>query len=1096
MEVQVQAFGYATNDEVNDMTFQRYKLINKANEDLVDCYFAMWVDPDLGCYTDDYIGCDINRSLAYVYNEDAVDGQNGTSCPQGVNTYGTSVPAVGVDYFRGPRGPKVFARNPVNNAILKDENGKPILRDPRPQSGEIDTLVELGMTSFIYTNNAGVNSPPPATTDPANSDIQFYNNIRGLWKTGEAVTFGGDGFNPGSTDTVRFVFPDDPSISNGWSMCTASLPNGDRRTLQATGPLLLQPSATNELIIGVVFVPDLDYPCPDISRLKNADDIAQSLFTNCFDITDGPDAPDIYGIELDKEIILALTNDARVSNNAFQKYQEVDLKAPNGIQDNKYRFEGYKVYQLSDGGVSPQELNNISKARLIFQSDLKNGVSEIFNWRSEPNPLPSNNNQPVWTYTRMVQGADNGIESTFKVVEDQFAKGSRQLINHKPYHFMVVAYAYNNFEDFNPREVLGQRTPYLEGRRNVKVYTFTPRPEVYVKTQSKYGDGVEVTRISGEGSGGYFIDLKSDEVERIIKGEANAKVVYQQGAAPIQVKIFNPLEITGGKYRLELVGDFNTASNVCAMPAGAKWKLTDLTTNEIIASESTIDQINEQIVYRKGFSIRIGQTKDPGINLKSGNGAVGQTLTYKSSGNRWFNAITATNKPNIFGLPGTIFDPFETAVANVQDPQKSLQNIGTGSFFPFTLSKYTAPTADQFPFYLTPGWKDQGGHGFLLNTRLGNLRLKDLNNVNIVFTPNKDLWSRCIVVETATPEYHNVASTPTVGNSKNLDIRNQTSVDKNGKPEPNEPNGLSWFPGYAIDVETGERLNIFFGENSAFSGANNRFINGSNIANDMIFNPSDQILTTVNTTSIPLSFPLGGQHYVYVTRQKYDGCAQLRNALTPGGVFTKKIDPLSLVTWTSMVYGVSGVPLLPIEQGLIPNELTVRIRVDNPFGRQRQISSIASQKTCNVVGNLPVYEFEFVGKGIKELEQTDYKGALAKVNVVPNPYYAYSGYETNQFSNTIKITNLPDRAVVTIYTVDGKFVRKFDRAASPKVRGGSNPAINASQTSPALEWDLKNAVGIPVASGVYLIHVVAPDLGEERTLKWFGVVRKFDPTGL
>jgi len=26
MEVQVQAFAYATNDEINDMTFQRYKL--------------------------------------------------------------------------------------------------------------------------------------------------------------------------------------------------------------------------------------------------------------------------------------------------------------------------------------------------------------------------------------------------------------------------------------------------------------------------------------------------------------------------------------------------------------------------------------------------------------------------------------------------------------------------------------------------------------------------------------------------------------------------------------------------------------------------------------------------------------------------------------------------------------------------------------------------------------------------------------------------------------------------------------------------------------------------------------------------------------
>jgi hypothetical protein len=31
MEVQVQAFAYATNDQINDMTFYRYKLINRAN---------------------------------------------------------------------------------------------------------------------------------------------------------------------------------------------------------------------------------------------------------------------------------------------------------------------------------------------------------------------------------------------------------------------------------------------------------------------------------------------------------------------------------------------------------------------------------------------------------------------------------------------------------------------------------------------------------------------------------------------------------------------------------------------------------------------------------------------------------------------------------------------------------------------------------------------------------------------------------------------------------------------------------------------------------------------------------------------------------
>jgi hypothetical protein len=188
--------------------------------------------------------------------------------------------------------------------------------------------------------------------------------------------------------------------------------------------------------------------------------------------------------------------------------------------------------------------------------------------------------------------------------------------------------------------------------------------------------------------------------------------------------------------------------------------------------------------------------------------------------------------------------------------------------------------------------------------------------------------------------------------------------------------------------------------------------------------------------------------------------------------------------------------MLPVAQGIIPNEVTVKIRVDRPFNRDRTITTTASQRTCNVVGNLPAYEFEIKGKGVKELAQEEYAGALQNVNVVPNPYYAYSAYETNQFSNIVKITNLPERAIVTIYTLDGKFVRKFDREDRPRVKSGTNPANKASQNNPSLEWDMKNAVGIPVASGVYLIHVVAPELGEERTLKWFGVNRKFDPTGL
>ncbi|MFI5219985.1 MAG: hypothetical protein ACHQNT_10900, partial [Bacteroidia bacterium] len=43
----------------------------------------------------------------------------------------------------------------------------------------------------------------------------------------------------------------------------------------------------------------------------------------------------------------------------------------------------------------------------------------------------------------------------------------------------------------------------------------------------------------------------------------------------------------------------------------------------------------------------------------------------------------------------------------------------------------------------------------------------------------------------------------------------------------------------------------------------------------------------------------------------------------------------------------------------------------------------------------------------------------------------------------------------------------------------------------AQDWDLKNTAGITIGSGIYLIHVEAPGLGE-RTLKWVGVLRPID----
>ena len=56
MEVRAQAFAFSTNDEVNNMTFYNYVLINQGTQTLADTYFGVWVDADVGTATDDYVG--------------------------------------------------------------------------------------------------------------------------------------------------------------------------------------------------------------------------------------------------------------------------------------------------------------------------------------------------------------------------------------------------------------------------------------------------------------------------------------------------------------------------------------------------------------------------------------------------------------------------------------------------------------------------------------------------------------------------------------------------------------------------------------------------------------------------------------------------------------------------------------------------------------------------------------------------------------------------------------------------------------------------------------------------------------------------------
>lgn len=1094
MEVQVQAFTYQTNDQLNDMTFQRYKLINRAKSDIDSMYFAMFVDADLGCYTDDYVGCDIKRSLAYYYNQDAVDGTTGSVCDGGVNTYGDKIPILGIDYFRGPR----------------DVNDK-----------------ELGMSSFTYFNNGGQGGPLPGTTDPTTA-TEFYNYLTGKWKDGTPFTYGGTAYNPGSTRFIKYAYIDAPDAtgSNVWSMCypTFAPQNYDRRTIQATGPLLLKPGRVNELIIGVPWVPDQKYPCPSIKVLQEADDIAQALFDNCFKIFDGPTAPDVTWVELDNEIVAVLSNstDLQITNNAKEQYKEKGLKIPallpNGSvnTDTNYVFEGYKIYQLQNGDVGVADLNNVDKARLVAQVDVQNGISKIYNWKGEDDPnFPS---RTINTPVLKANGENKGIQHTFKITDDRFATGdNKRLINHKKYYFTVVAYAHNDYLKFDALLNLGQREPYVEGRLNIgdktrgnKPYEVIPRPVTDQILNAKYGDGPQVTRLDGVGNGGKYIDITQETMDKIVAGTYDGTLTYQSGQGPINVKIYNPIEVVDGNYTLEM-RDGNMTDQT--LDPNATWTLKREGDAASVISERTIEKLNEQVIAKFGFSVAIAQAQEPGVNaaVTTGNGSIGSVVTYKNAtGARWL-AAAPDDVPFIPGL--NVLNYMKTAQLEPDEALDPFQSLGKTNpnylFVPYSLCDYRDVVNE---FFLTPAWVNTSNAGVVSRNTLSSL-----NNVNIVFTSDKSKWSRCAVIETAVPFYYDYLNIHSrspkletvnesfIGTRKadNFSLRNSPSVGKDVSGGDNKPAtqitaneqaagvtyGMGWFPGYAVDVETGERLNVFFGENSCFDPAIGRYDAGSaGVNRDMMFNPTSQIVLEANPFNEGVFSFFGGQHRVYVMKTKYDECLELAKRLRVSATPIGRTTELGNIAWAGMIHAAPNTKMLSYKDGLIPNDVTVTMRVNNAY---------APFKGKGTNGDHPAYKFTLAGKQAAALTtQTQIDSSMDRIGIVPNPYYGFSAYERDEFTTTIKMTNLPLKCKVSIYTLDGKFIRQFNRdekpAAYPEIYLYGN---RSKQINPDLEWDLKNDKNIPVSSGVYLINVDAGAMGQ-RVLKFFAVNRQFDPSRL
>ncbi|MEA1874594.1 MAG: T9SS type A sorting domain-containing protein [Bacteroidota bacterium] len=1092
MEFRAQAFAFATNDELNDMTFYNYNIINRSTYTLYETFFGVWTDADLGGANDDYVGCDVQRGLGYCYNGDEFDADD-----SGNPGYGNQPPAIGIDFFEGPYQDPDGLDNSTSYDTI---NGVKVLNCDKGdilngninglnyQDGTVDNE-RWGMRRFLYFNNSTGGNP--ATTDP-NDAIEYYNYLTGFWKDNTPLSYGGTGHYSGGASDVEtdFMFPGDPTTDpcgwgqggipqEDWSEETESNPVDDRRFVQSAGPFTLTPGAVNDITIGAVYGRAASGGAwASVESVKKADDKAQILFENCFRVLNGPDAPELKIVELDKKLIFQIYNEPS-SNNYLEQYVEKD---PSIICfeeidpcDEYYRFQGYQVFQLINEDAGATDRYNEDLVREVFQCDVKDDIDQIVNYTFSDELAA---NVPV----EEVNGKDEGIVHSFEITEDLFALGDKRLINHREYYFTVLAYGYNNSMLYNQQvqeTFNGQKKPYLAGRNNIEKYEAIPHisdpGSGGTILQSEYGYGPEITQVEGLGNGNNALDLKQEVIDQIMAG-APWKVdypTYENGRGPIDVKVIDPLSIPQDSYTFRMKADDIWSYGL--IKSGASWELTN-SEGKIIYSDYPVNLVEqEQLLLDYGFSIKYAQVEPAGYKNRNdkNNGFIEASLEYADDTKPWLNFIADGDGQDYFNWIrlGTYQD------SELEDPDPSYDDyIGfdPDQNFEKILGGTWAPYIFTSKFKYGPAYDNSK----LAYIRSNMHKYYPLSSVDIVLTPDKDKWSRAIVLEMCENEWttddetgHPVEVDPLVnyrseGEVLRFDLRQHASIDKDGNVMSGDTtHGLGWFPGYAIDVRTGERLNIAYGEDSWLAGAN---------GNDLIWNPTNEYASLDGAV-------LGGKHFIYVygsnsqspdptldplqtTYDESQYAYSMMRAYEETGDERYKIQALSGIQWTAM-------PVIPNRFELLDTEVKIKIRIATPY-YEAQEQNAADNPVNN---NLPMYTFNTDDiKTIDEDVETA-ESALDLIRVVPNPYYGHSYYENTQLDNTVRITNLPQECTITIYNVSGRKIRQFSK----------------DNDASYIDWDLKNSYNISIASGMYIVHVNAPGVGE-KVVKWFGSLRPID----
>ncbi len=446
VRIDVTLWGYKQpGARLGQIIFKKYKFHNISGTTLQDMYFAQWVDPDIGNYTDDVVGCDSVLSLGFAYNGPETDND--------FAAFGLAPAAMGYDFFQGPI---IYTGNDADTAVF----------DLKKVPGAIN----LGMSSFGYfsAGNPEWDDPDLGSYD---GTLQWYNLLRGYIPNTDVE-------NPSPfthRDTgvpTKFPLNGDPVTGTGdIDGQGANFAPADRRMSLNTGPFNMQPDDIQEVVVALIGGRPGESRVDAVADLKITDQIAQSLYDALFGtVPKAPPSPKVTVTPFETKILLSWGEDP----DAVRATEETIYKDSPTTQ---YEFEGYNVYQLPNASA-------IDKAKRIATFDKINGVTTITGKRF----LPEFGAEVV---VPVQFGNDYGIQRYF-LVEQNYLTGE-PLYPGNEYYFAVTAYNYN------PDPQLIEDKALESSITPIPVTTQSTKPGVRYGADA--GTELEVTHTSGSSDG-------------------------------------------------------------------------------------------------------------------------------------------------------------------------------------------------------------------------------------------------------------------------------------------------------------------------------------------------------------------------------------------------------------------------------------------------------------------------------------------------------------------------------------------------------------------------------------------------------------------